>query len=131
MTCIKFILEPASHIGDAISKFLKALLKDLPIALWPVVLVALLVGILLVVTMYFRYSICLFGLPILSAPKQEKLPAIDQQTLKQIGNQQEEVSLFVQLSLSLIIQFEVLYLSILNVCFKYILEVHCVLDISY
>lgn len=47
-TITRLILEPVEHVGEAISKFIKATLHNLPIYLWPVVLV--LISVVFVMT---------------------------------------------------------------------------------
>ena len=50
-TITRLILEPAEHVGEAISKFIRASLHNLPVYLWPVVLI--LISIVFVMTVVF------------------------------------------------------------------------------
>ena len=61
MTITKFFVEPLEHIGGAISKFFKATLQDLPVYMWPVVLISILIILTLFLVIMQGYRVNILG----------------------------------------------------------------------
>lgn len=57
MTFVRFFLSPLKDIGTAFSEFMRALLIDLPVTLYPVAIVTLSMFFFLFLFMWFGYSI--------------------------------------------------------------------------
>lgn len=57
MTFVRFFLSPLKDIGTAFSEFMRALLIDLPLTLYPVAIVTLSLFFFLFLFMWFGYSI--------------------------------------------------------------------------
>ena len=57
MTFVRFFLAPLKDIGTAVSEFIRALLIDLPLTLYPVAIVIVTVFSFMFLFMWFGYSI--------------------------------------------------------------------------
>lgn len=57
VTFIRFFLAPLKDVGSAVSEFLRALLKDLPLTLYPVALAMVSLFFFMMLFMWFGYSI--------------------------------------------------------------------------
>jgi len=54
VTFIKFFLEPAGHVGEAVNRLMKAAFDDLPFYLWLPVFV--LIVLLIILAMFFAFG---------------------------------------------------------------------------
>lgn len=70
MTFVRFFVSPLKDVGEAIGEFLRALLIDLPLALYPVAIAAVTIFFFLFLFMWMGYSIRLpFFLSIEPGPQ--------------------------------------------------------------
>ena len=56
VTLTKFFVEPLEHIGRSLGKFIRAPLEDLPVQMWPIVLIFLVIVFTLAMIMGFGYQ---------------------------------------------------------------------------
>ena len=70
VTFVRFFLAPLKDVGTAFSEFIRALLIDLPLTLYPVAIGTLAIFLFLFLFMWFGYSIRLpFFLSIEPCPR--------------------------------------------------------------
>ncbi|XP_050400619.2 chloride channel CLIC-like protein 1 [Patella vulgata] len=100
VTAVRFFVTPLRHIAEGLSDFTRTLLKDLPIQLWPIVLVIMTIFGFLVLFMGFGYRVGMpFGMLTIEPGRRDRnieIQALDDRYRIKMEEQMKQVQKMLQ-----------------------------------
>ncbi|KAK6180398.1 hypothetical protein SNE40_012563 [Patella caerulea] len=95
VTAVRFFVTPLRHIAEGLSDFIRTLLKDLPIQLWPIVLIIMTVFSFLILFMGFGYRVAMpFGMLAIEPGRRDQnieIKALDERYRIEAKEQAKEI----------------------------------------